>query len=76
MKPPAARSFLWMKLELAVDEGQDCHRCSSAAGADSNSQVDPRGIHTPSLSTSRRDGPVAVVGFDQLNVKAWLMRRI
>ncbi|MDO8981775.1 MAG: hypothetical protein Q7V17_21365 [Afipia sp.] len=66
-----------MKLELAVDEGQDCRWRSSAAGADSNSQIDnPRGIHTPSLSTSRRDGPVAVVGFDQLNVKAWLMRRI
>ena len=48
----------------------------AADARDISQDNDRGGLHYASLSTSRRDGAVAGCGFDQLKVKAWLMRRI
>jgi hypothetical protein len=51
--------------------------CGYAAGADGDGQDhNSCGIHYASLSTLRCDASAAVMGVDQLFVKAWLMRRV
>ena len=51
--------------------------CGNAAGADRDCQDhNACVIHYASLSTLRCDASVAVMGVDQLFVKAWLMRRV
>ena len=51
--------------------------CGNAAGADGDGQNhNACGIHYASLSTLRCDASAAVMGVDQLFVKAWLMRRV
>jgi hypothetical protein len=51
--------------------------CGNAAGADGDGQDhNACGIHYASLSTLRCDASAAVMGVDQLFVKAWLMRRV
>ena len=51
--------------------------CGNAAGADSDGQDHhARRYSYASLSTLRRDASVAVMGVEQLFVKAWLMRRV